>query len=249
MSRRTWLLSGFGAMAFVVALAATAPASLVAYALERTTQNRVALRDPQGSAWSGSGRLYARRPEGDMVDLGPLRWRARPSSLLAGRLAAEATLGDNPQPTAVDLSPSSLTVRDLDVQFPGTVLAAIDPALATLGPDGRVRIRSESLRIDRESVLGLADVEWRDVRLARAKGVEFGSHVARLRGGGEKVGIELATLSGPLQLKATGSWARGGAVSLSGSAEASSVKLSAFLKSVCAQYRDGRCQFRYSRGL
>lgn len=249
MSRRALLLGILGAATFIAVLVATAPASLLASAIERATQSRVALRDPQGSVWSGNGRLYARQAQGEMVDLGPLRWRARPASLLAGRLATEATFGDNPQPTAVDLTPSSLTVRDLDLQLPGTVLAAIDPALATLGPDGKVRIRSESLRIDRESILGLADVEWRDVRLARAKGLEFGSHVARLRGGGETVGIELATLSGPLQLKASGSWARSGAVSLSGSAEASGANLSAFLKSVCAQYRDGRCQFRYSRGL
>jgi hypothetical protein len=250
MNRRLTLYLVVGAVTFAAVLLATAPASLVAYGIERATQGRVALRDPQGGAWSGTGRLYARRPAGQLVDLGPLRWRARPSSLLAGALSTDAVVGHGANSMRLDLSPSSLTVRGVDLQLPGSVIAAIDPALETLGPEGSVRIRSDSLRIDAQSVLGLAEVEWREVRLARAKGLEFGSHVARLRGGGGKVGIELATLSGPLQLKGGGSWERrSGAVSISGSAEASSENLAAFLRSVCAEYRDRRCAFRYSRGL
>ena len=92
------------------------------------------------------------------------------------------------------------------------------------------------------------DVELRGVRIARAQGLDFGSHVVRLRGGGEKVGIELATLSGPLQLKGGGTWDRTGRVTLSGSAEATNPGLSKFLRSVCAEYREPRCAFHYSRG-
>jgi general secretion pathway protein N len=250
MSRRLSLQLALALVAFVAVLVATAPASLVAWSVDRATRERIALRDVQGSAWSGAGRLYARETRGSLVDLGPVRWRARPLSVLTGALAMEIALGDGARFAAVELSPSSLSVQGLDVQLPGRVLAAIDPALETLGPDGNVRIRSDSLRIDPDAVLGLADIEWRDARLARAKGMAFGSHVARLRGGGPKVGIELATLSGPLQLKATGSWdRRGGAFSISGNAEAQGAELAGFLRSVCAEYRESRCAFRYSRGL
>ena len=238
-----------GAIVYAGVLAATLPATMISEVLERATHERLALRDPQGNAWSGSGRLYARSRSGELVDLGPLRWRAQPASVLSGKLAAEVALADAPQLTQVDLSPSSLTVHGLDVQFPGKVLASLDPALETLGPEGVVRIRSDNLHIDAESILGLADVEWRGVRLSRAQGVEFGSHVARLRGGGSKVGIELGTLSGPLELKGSGTWQRSGSFSISGSAEARSTDLATFLKTVCAEYREGRCQFRYSRGL
>jgi len=250
MSRRSSFQLALAAVVFLAVLIAAAPASLVSWGVERATRERVALRDVQGSAWTGTGRLYAREARGSLVDLGPVRWRAKPWSVLTGALVTEVALGDGAKFATVDLSPSSLAVRGLDVRLPGKVLAAIDPALETLGPEGDVRIRSDSLRIDRDAVLGLADIEWRDVRLARAKGLQFGSHVARLRGGGPKVGIELATLSGPLQLKATGSWdRRDGAFSLSGNAEAQSAELAGFLKSVCAEYREGRCAFRYSRGL
>ena len=247
--RRLVLYLAIGVAVYAGALAATLPATMITQALERATRERLALRDPQGTAWSGSGRLYARSRAGELVDLGPLRWRAQPASLLSGKLAAEVALADAPKLTRVDLSPSSLTVHGLDVQFPGTVLASLDPALETLGPEGMVRVRSDKLRIDAESVLGLAEVEWRGVRLSRAQGLEFGSHVARLRGGGSKVGIELATLSGPLELKGGGTWQRSGGFSISGSAEARSTDLASFLKTVCAEYRDSRCTFRYSRGL
>ena len=97
-------------------------------------------------------------------------------------------------------------------------------------------------------MLGLAQVEWRDVRLARVRGLALGSHVARLRGGGGTVGIELATLSGPLELKGGGSWdRRGGGFAVSGSAQAKAGELAGFLRSVCAEYRDSRCFFRYAK--
>jgi hypothetical protein len=113
-----------------------------------------------------------------------------------------------------------------------------------------VRIRSESLRIDDQSVLGRADIEWRSIRLARARGLELGSHVARVRGGGSKVDIELATLEGPLRVSGGGSWTREKGLVISGSAEpetGASGELAPFLRSVCSDYRDGKCGFSFSR--
>ena len=249
MSRRLLLYLALGGLVYAATLVALLPASVMAGAVERLTQSRVSLRDPQGTAWEGSGRLYASQSPGKLVDLGTLRWRADARSLFRGSLAADVTMGDGRKIASVELSPTSLTLQGLDVRFPGSVLAGVDPALATLGPEGVVRLRSDELRIDSHSVLGLAEVELRSVRIARARDIDFGSHLVRLRGGGEKVGIELGTLSGPLQLKGAGTWERSGAVSIAGSAEATDPSLAAFLRSVCAEYREPRCAFRYSRGL
>jgi general secretion pathway protein N len=248
-ARRLGLYLGLGALAYAVALAATLPAAWVSHAVGRATQERMVLRDEAGSAWSGSGRLYARQRSGQLVDLGALRWRAQPASLLGGKLHAELTFGDTGKVTSLDLSPASVTVQGLDIEFPGVVLAAIEPALEALAPEGVVRLRAEKLRIDADSMLGLADIEWRGIRLARAHDLDLGSHVARLRGGGSKVDIELGTLSGPLELRGGGTWVRRSGFNISGSAEPRSAELAAFLRSVCAEYRDSRCTFRYSRGL
>jgi general secretion pathway protein N len=249
MSRRLLVYLALGGIVYAAVLVALLPASVLSGAIERATKGRLSLRDPQGTAWDGSARLYARQTSGALVDLGALRWKANAGSLFRGSLAAEVTKGDGRRIANVRLSPATLTLQGLDVQFPGSVLAGVDPVLATLGPEGQVRVRSDELRIEAHAILGLAEVELRGVRLARAKHIDFGSHLVRLRGGGEKVGIELGTLSGPLQLKGGGTWDRRGALDFSGSAQASNPDLAAFLKSVCAEYREQRCAFRYSRGL
>lgn len=247
MSRRLALTLAIGALAYAATLLATLPATLLSRTVESATQERLALRAPHGTAWSGSARLYGRRRSGELTDLGPVRWRVRPASVLTGRLAAEVALGEAAQPAGVVLSPSSLTLRRLDVRLPAALLASLDPALETLGPQGTLRARSEELRIDADSILGLAELEWQQARVARAPGLDFGSHVARLRGGGDKVVVELATLSGPLSVEGGGTWERRGRFSFAASAQSGSPEMAAFLKSVCAEYRDSRCTFRYAR--
>jgi hypothetical protein len=89
-------------------------------------------------------------------------------------------------------------------------------------------------------------VEWRDIRLARASGIELGSHVARLRGAGSRVDIELATLDGPLRVSGSGSWSPRGGLAVSGTAEPrpeAAAALVPFLRGVCPEFRDGRCLF------
>lgn len=244
-ARRLALYLGTGVLVYVAALAATLPAPWVAHMVEMASERKVVLRDPAGTAWEGSGRLYARQRAGALVDLGPVRWNASPGALLAGKLGAELFLGESAKRMHVEASPASMTLRGLDVELPGFLVAGFAAELAALGPEGVVRIRSDSLRVDGDSVLGLAEVEWRSIRLARAHGLDLGSHVARLRGGGSKVDIELGTLEGPLQLSGGGTWTRGSGLVLAGSAEPRAPAVVPFLKTVCAEYRDARCFFRY----
>jgi general secretion pathway protein N len=147
----------------------------------------------------------------------------------------------------VELSLAAAAIRGLDVALPASVLASFVPGLESLGPGGTLRIRSDSQRIDAASVLGQAEIEWRRVRLARAPGLDLGSHVARLRGAGEKVDIELSTLEGPLRLSGSGSLTLQGAFSLSGMLEHDAQQapaLATFLTGVCASYSQNRCRFQ-----
>jgi len=244
MSRRLVLLLVVGALIYGAVLVATFPAPWVSHMVEMASQRKLVLREPLGTAWRGQGRLYARQRSGALVDLGPVRWSASPATLLTGKLAGELTVAEKTM--QVEASQSSLTVRRLDVQFPGALLAGFAPELAAVGADGVVRVRSESLRVESDSLLGLAEIEWRGLRLARAQNLDLGSHVARLRGGGAKVDVELASLEGPLKLTGGGTWTRSAVLVVSGSAEARAANVAPFLRSVCADYRDARCNFRYS---
>lgn len=247
MSRRRLL--GYlllGGAVYAAVLVATLPAAWVAHGVGMASDRRLSLRDAAGSAWNGSGRLYGRQRAGALVDLGHVRWQASPMALLRGRLGAELVLGEAGRTMQVEASPATLVLRDIDVQFPGSLLAAFAPALGSLGPEGTVRVRSDSFRIDGDSVLGMAEIEWRALRLTRAQDVELGSHLARLRGAGSRVEIELATVEGPLQVSGGGTWTRASGLALSGRAEPRGPAVASFLKAVCAEYRESRCHFRYS---
>ncbi len=243
--RRLTMYFLVGTVFYAAVLVATFPAPWVGHMVEMASERRIVLRDPAGTAWQGSGRLYARQRSGALLDLGTVRWRASGTTILSGKLGAELALGEPAKVMTIEASPASVTLRSLDLEFPGSLLAGFDPALAALGSEGAVRVRSDSLRIEGDSVLGLAEVEWRALRLTRAQDLELGSHVARLRGAGSRIDIELGTLEGPLQLSGTGTWTRASGLTLSGRAEPRAAALVPFLKAVCAEYRDSRCHFRY----
>ena len=245
--RRLVLYAAWGLAAYLLAFLALAPAAWLAQSVERASLQRLELRDAAGSAWSGSGRLYARTRGGEFLDLGSVRWKSTPAALLRGKLAADMTLNESPKPIRVELSPGAVTLKDLALEVPGKALGTLAPPLEILGPGGRVRIQSDDLRLEGDSVLGLATIEWRDIRLARASGVELGSQVARLRGAGSRVDIELATLDGPLRVTGGGTWSPRGGLALSGTAEPrpeAAATLVPFLRGVCPEFRDQRCIFQ-----
>ncbi|MFN0161545.1 MAG: type II secretion system protein N [Burkholderiales bacterium] len=236
-----------GVLAYAVALVALLPAPWIAHAIERASGQTILLRDPAGTVWSGSGRLFLRQHSGEMLGLGKILWNSSIFDSLAGKLVTDIAISDSAKSMRLELSPASTTVRGLDLALPGQALENVAPGLGALGPQGKVLIRSDSLRFDANSILGLADVEWRPVQLARANGLELGSHVARLRGGGRKVDIELGTIAGPLRLSGGGSWSRDGGLIVTGAIEHGgdpSGSMTQFLQTVCNEYRPGHCAFR-----
>ncbi len=246
--RRLAVYCAVGALAYLAALVAIFPASWISHALERTSGERLLLRAPEGTLWSGRARVYARERSGPPLDLGEVRWETTWSTLLTAKLASDVAFRDSAQPVRVELSPGGLSVHGLDLALPGSVVASFVPALDTFGPGGQLHLRSESLRIDGDSILGVAEVQWRHVRMSRAPGLDLGSHVARLRGAGSRVDIELATLEGPLRLNGSGSWSRQTGLKMTGSGEhpaQAPAELPQFLRAVCPEYRNNRCGFRF----
>ena len=244
---RTAAFVATGSLVYAAALIATFPAPWIAHAIERISERTFLLRDPAGTTWSGSGHLFVRQRSGEMLDLGVLRWNSPLFETLTGKVVADLTLGESAKAVRLELSPASTTVRGLNLALPGQILENVAPGLGALGPQGKILIRSENLRFDADSILGLADVEWRPVQLARAQGLELGSHVARLRGGGRQIDIEFGTIEGPLRLSGGGTWARDSGLIVSGAIEHGedrSSTMTPFLQGVCNEYRPGRCAFR-----
>jgi len=247
ISGRTTLGLVFVCLVYAATLLATIPAPWVSRAVERASNHGLLLRDPAGTAWAGSGNLYARLRSGELLDLGRLRWSSSPSGIFAGHLAADFALGADAKTVRVELSPSGMNVRGLNLDLPGRILAELAPALGALGPEGKLLLRSDSLRIETGSILGLGAIEWRGIRLARVGGIDLGSHVARLRGGGDKIDIEFGTIEGPMRLSGGGTWTPNNGLNVSGTFDPgdSPPALTSFLQGVCSEYRSGRCMFRY----
>jgi general secretion pathway protein N len=246
--QRLALYCAVGALAYLAALVAMLPASWISRALERASQNRLLVRAPAGTLWAGSARVYARERSGPPLELGELRWKTAWSGLLMAKLASDVAFGDAGRPVHVELSPAGLSLQGLDLALPGRVLASFVPGLETFGPGGELHVRSESLRLDDDSILGVAELEWRRVRMSRVPGLDLGSHVAKLRGAGSRVDIELATLDGPLRMSGKGAWNRETGLKMTGSGEhAAQVppELPQFLRAVCTEYRNNRCGFRF----
>jgi general secretion pathway protein N len=246
--QRLALYCAVGALAYLIALVAMLPASWISRAVERASQDRLLVRAPFGTLWAGSARVYARERSGPPLELGELRWKTAWNGLLVAKLASDVAFGDAERPVHVELSLAGLSVQGLDLALPGKVLASFVPGLETFGPAGELHVRSENLRVDDDSILGVAEVEWRQVRFSRAPGLDLGSHVAKLRGAGSRVDIELATLEGPLRVNGKGSWNREAGLKMTGSAEHAAQappELPQFLRAVCTEYRNNRCGFRF----
>lgn len=246
---RLVLYSAVGVLAYLVALVVTLPASWISRALERASAEKLLLRAPAGTLWSGRARLYARARSGPPLELGELRWKATWTSLFAGKLATDVAFGDAGRPVHLEVTPFGVTVQGLDLVLPARVLSTFVPGLDTVGPEGVLRLRSDSLRVEDDSILGLAEIEWRQVRFSRTPGLDLGSHVARLRGGGSKVDIDLGTLEGPLRLSGSGTWDLKAGLKGAGAAEHGaqvSPELAPFLRAVCPEYRNNRCGFRFA---
>lgn len=245
--RRIVLYCAVGAALYLATLVVTMPASWVSRAVERASAQKLQLRSPAGTLWAGSGRLHAVARLGPPIELGELRWRTAWPALFTGRLAADVSLGEGGRAARIEVSLTGTTIGSLDVVIPGRALSSFVRELEPLGPQGTLRIRSERQRIEAGSVLGQAEIEWRRVAFTRAPGLDLGSHVARLRGSGNKVDIELATLEGPLRLTGSGTWTPQAGLSLTGTAEhdpQQSPALATFLSGVCGAYSQNRCRFQ-----
>lgn len=236
-----------GALVYAAALCATAPAAWVSYALDRASGSALVLREPQGTLWSGSARLYAREPSRGLIHLGLLRWQASAAGLPRARLEAELALGAADPAARLELGFGGVTIRGLRLDLPGALAATLAPEARVLRPGGRLVVRSERLHLAGGAVHGTMEIEWREARLGPPPGLALGSHVARLRGAGDGVAIELASLEGPLRLQGTGSWRAREGLRAAGTAEPlqdPDGALAAFLRGVCAEYHAGRCTFR-----
>ena len=231
-TRAPWRLAAAGLLlGTLVGLVALAPAQWLADAVDASTQGRVQLLQPQGRWWSGDAWLRWSAGQGgrDAVVLPDrLHWQLRPAWL-----GLDVTLhqpccmqGDQPLQWRATLAGMSLQLPT-KTWFQGSAawLTGLGTPMNTLKPEGLLRLSTQDLRLrwaeGRFQVEGSAEVLLQDLSSAVSTLDRLGSYQLQLRGGPQGEGeLRVLTLSGPLQISASGQWLNRGGLRLRGEATA-----------------------------
>ena len=206
---KRWRPLAIGLGAYVLALLATAPATLVDAGLRRASDGRLRLAEARGTLWSGTGQLEIRDMRGRTGVAKTLAWRIAPGSLLRGRLVCEVGLEQTTRPFSVTLSLSRIELANADTNLPASALGLAVPKLAPLELTGEMQVRVSSLSIGRGTTRGSATLQWRAAGSALSPVSPLGDYELRIEGDGPAIRATLHTLQGPLRLDGKGSWSYG----------------------------------------
>jgi hypothetical protein len=179
-------LLGF-ALLLAIAVAALAPAALLAPAVARLTSGVLVLVEAEGSAWNGRGTLATGS------ERMPVAWRVEPAGLLGGELVTRLIAADpaRPSPRArLSASRDRFAVADLDVALPAAALLHASDQRATLALDGTLHLRAAALERRAAGITGRADLAWEraGIRLgAGSPSFDLGSVAIALTGSGDRL--------------------------------------------------------------
>jgi general secretion pathway protein N len=206
---KRWILAAFALTAYVAALVAFAPATLIDARLQRMGEGTLRLAEARGSLWSGAGWIEVRDAHGRAGIARRLSWRVSPVSLLRGRLVADVELDQADKRFPVAISLSRLEVGAVHVRLPAAALSLGMPRLAALRLTGDVLVDISRLSLEPGRMQGAATLQWRAAGSALTPVSPLGDYEVRFSAAGPAVHAALSTLEGPLQLDGKGTWSHG----------------------------------------
>ena len=206
---KRWIQAAFALAAYVAALVAFAPATLIDARLQRMGEGTLRLAEARGSLWSGAGWIEVRDAHGRAGIARRLSWRVQPVSLLRGRLVADVELDQADKRFPVAISLSRLEVGAVHVRLPAAALSLGMPRLAALRLTGDVLVDISQLSLEPGRVQGAATLQWRAAGSALTPVSPLGDYEVRFSAAGPAVHAALRTLVGPLQLDGKGTWSHG----------------------------------------
>lgn len=238
-------------LVYLALLLAWAPASLLAWALPRFTQQAVMLEQPQGTVWNGSAAGLQMQAAGKPQQLGRVDWRLRPLDLLSGRLGYRLQLAG----AGIDAKATLRTglqgaeLREVRAELPASLLGQFSADLALWQPGGRLAVEAERLVVGRSGADGKATLRWRDAVSGRVN-QPLGSYRADLEGTDQGLAIRLSTEGGALVLQGAGRWSQKGGLDFTGLARptpASRAQLDGLLSLIGPAQADGSRAIRIGR--
>lgn len=217
--RLRWPHLALALLVYLVLLLAWAPASVLAWAAPRLSQQSVWLEQPYGSVWQGGAAGLRLEVSGQSATLGQIDWRWRPVDLFRGRLGYRVRLSGPETDAAATLrgGPRGGELHDARAELSARLLASLSPDLALWQPEGRLVLEAQRVVIGTGGAAGKATLRWLDAASGRVK-QPLGSYRAELEGVDRGLAITLSTESGALLLQGTGNWDPGRGLDFSGQA-------------------------------
>lgn len=214
LRKRVSLALLFGS-AFFAGIFVFAPASLMGYALERTSGGMLSLAQTTGSLWQGSGVLLLQHKT-RFQTLGSYRWELHPTD------AALLVRTGESAPMILRYIPLSghIDVDDLHLTLPASTLELAAPQLGPYQLQGTFEARSDHLLLDSSGVNGQAVVDWLQASSGLSSIRPLGDYRILLQGNGQTLDAKLSTLSGKLLLSGTGRFDKTGGIQINGTAQA-----------------------------
>jgi len=180
-----------GSLLLAVAVASRAPASLVSPGIERWTDDRVTLVEPQGTLWHGRAFIAA----GD--ERLPVAWQVHAASLLHGEVAltlTPAVAGASTPRGEILTRKGGTHIRNFSIEVPAAVLVAAAIPRPRLDARGMIDVTASALDWPPKAGNGSVRATWHDAAIALAGSSEtvvLGDVSARLS-------ARNGELSGPL---------------------------------------------------
>lgn len=216
-------------LVYLMFLLAWAPASLLAWALPRFTQQAVTLEQAEGNVWRGQAAgIRVQSAAAPNLQLGRVSWQLRPLDLFSGRLGYQLQLTGAGMDAQGVLRAGAKGGELLDIQaeLPAQMLGQFSPDLAVWKPGGRLVFETSHLAINRTAQIdGRATLRWLDAASGWVR-PQLGSYRAELEGVEKGLKFKLSTESGPLSLQGLGNWDRQRGVVFNGTAQAAAASRS-----------------------
>ena len=218
-------------LAALAALLATAlviaPAQWIASTLKSATGGRVELADASGTAWNGSAVLVLASspdPAAPRATLPErLSWRLSPWSLLIGQFDLTVTHPSAlTQPLAVRaplLGGGATTLSATTLRLPASLLIGLGAPWNTVRPGGILLVNWDRLQIGSDRIQGNVSAEWQYASSALTPVSPMGHYRLQTNGVWPGTQLDLLTISGPLELKGSGTIAAGGGLRFTGRAQ------------------------------
>jgi len=209
MRKIGWRTFSLFAAAFILALLATAPATLLSGVVESVSNGRLILANAGGTVWQGNATPAIRRKEGSLMALEKLHWDVSLLSFFTGKISVALRWAgiEQAQPMVVVFSAGQIEARNAVIPLPAAVLGELSPLLQPAQLSGNILITSEQFSYSGNGISGKAIADWMNAGSVLSAVNPLGSYQVSIAGRGRQLDVSLMTVSGALLLEGNGNYA------------------------------------------